>query len=190
MIPAVNQKRLIVYCDEGVGRSQVGRVMLKDRLPDMSILAAGLGNPKSGRITMHPSVIKLVNERYGIDVSKEKITLLKPEMVTNDTIAIGLTNTPPPDFLKKKALDIFLAPVDDPAGDIDSILDFTATRIYYVAWLTALILTRSPEVIGIRRDEHNFVQPRYLSSFEPPNIEEEYSWREFGYELFLNSRRK
>ena len=177
-------KQILVYDDEGVGRSQIGRVMIQDRLPNIPIFAVGLKEPRSGRTTMHPSVIRIIHERYGVDISKEKVTLLKPEMVTKDTIVVGLTDTIAPNFLREKALDIFLAPIDDPASDLEHLLDVIATRTYYVAWLFDLVLSKRFEQIGIKRDERGFVLPRYLSDFEPSNIETKYRRGHFGYEGF------
>lgn len=175
------QPSILVYDDEGVGRCHIAAVMIKDNLPNIPVLAVGLREPQSGRTTMHPSVVELLATRYKVDIADEKVTLLKPEHVDEQTIALGLTTTPPPSYLMEKAADVLLAPIDDPGSDLEHMLEFSATRIYYISWLLENVLSKSPERIGQLKDDKGLIIPRYLFEFEPPLLEEEYRWVSFGH---------
>lgn len=178
----ISKLLILSWDDQGAGRCWFGLAAIQNMLPDALVLAVGLNMPDSGRTRIHPDVSALIKLRYRIDYTNAEIRTLKPYMVTPNTIGVGFTHTPPPDFLRRDALDIFLAPKDDPFPTLGRALDHTANQTYLDALLLKQIITRHPEEIGVKRNKQGLIVPRYLSDFQPPK-EPEYlgGYREQEY---------
>lgn len=96
-----------------------------------------------------------------------------------------------PHFVVVQAFDVPLAPLADPFGnDIENKLDITATQIAYFSWLLEYILTNKFEKLNTHRDTSGHVIPRYLTQFEPRDIEPEYSFDNYFAFAFPHSESK
>lgn len=168
--------QIFIYDSEGAGRCWIGAAMveygLKKRGIDIPVIPVGLGLPKSGRITINEDVAQLIFRRYHRDLSGSLTTKLDSSMLTDKTLALGLTHDRAPNFINEKVLDHFLGGVMDPFPNLEKNLDPIATQIYYCAWMLETIITKMPKKIGARRDERGFVVPSFLSELD--NISEEF----------------
>lgn len=166
---------------EGVGRSNLGKSIGGGD-------SAGVNRPQSGRADIHPKVIELAKRRYGVDISTWPVQQLRPEQVDENTVVIALLGdvSQIPDFVFLHALDVFLAPIEDPFEDLDSMLEHTVSQIAWIEWLLSFVLTQRLEEVGTNRDATGKVIPRNLGSFEPINGEPEYS---LANQILTSSRR-
>lgn len=161
-------KRL--YLDlEGVGRSNLSKVA--DSLEGEKD-AAGVNRPKSGRTTVHPKVVEMAFQKMNEDISNWPIQQLQPSMIDQNTLVIALLPEIEliPEYVRRLALDVFLAPIFDPAEHMH-VLSYTWMQICHINWLVEYILTHDFEKVGVNRDEFGFVIPRDLASFESTHIE-------------------
>lgn len=117
MSPCSKEINILVVDEEGVGRNNLGKAVLMKKLPDIPINSAGIHKPESGRTDIHPSVIEVAKNRYGVDISDWPVQLLSPEMINNQTLVLVLCNPElVPDYVLENAYDVLLAPIEDPFG--------------------------------------------------------------------------
>ncbi len=164
--------KIVVFCGEGVGRSQIASEMIKKKFPNIPIDRGGLNHPKSGRTTMHPQVVSLIKDRTGADISDRNVQKLSKEMVDENTLAIGFINfeNEVPNFLTKTAFDVLLSYIGDPGDDVDNMLSRLSSKIAYYVWLTEFVINNKFEELGNNRDEDGNVIPRNLNSFLPKEL--------------------
>lgn len=174
---------------EGVGRSVLSKV--RDGHDGQENSAAGVNTPKSGRTTMHPSVIKLALEREGLDITSWSVRKLQPNMIDQNTLVIALLLEQEliPEHVYHSAFDVLLAPIFDPAETLN-ILDYTWLQIFYINWLVNYILTHDFEKLGNCRNEQGVIIPREITSFEPDFVEPEHSLEHILLPPALNSAGK
>lgn len=175
------RKRVLIVDKQGVGRSNLAKSALGSELPGMEITAVGVNHPDSRRTNIHPAVVTVAKNRHGNDISDWPVQRLRPEDVDSNTLVVVFCNPNLiPYFVLQQALDVLLAPIEDPFGDdIAQKLEVTATQIAYYTWLLALAIHRRFDEIGTSRNDSGEVIPRYLTQFEPKNIEPEYSYDGF-----------
>lgn len=160
-IITLNDINILVVDEEGVGRNKIGQIMIKNELPKTIVIGAGVREPDSKRKDIHQEVINLLKRRCGIDVSQDKVKLLKPDMVNNKTLVLVL-NDPEhlPAYVKEKAFDILLAPVEDPGNDIKIKLEIAADYIESYISLLVNILNNSFNKVGVSKDFKGNIIPR------------------------------
>lgn len=176
-IAPVKFDRVVIYDEQGAGRCWVGKVMLEDRFKklgiDVPVLAVGLTPPKTGIKTMDHGVADMLSSKgYIINPEQSFITLMEKKLLTPNTLVLGLTNEPPPDYLPETVLEWFVENKLDPFPGIQrpanfrDNLDLLATQVYYDCWILEQLITKNPEKIGERREGKKLLLPKELP--DPP----------------------
>ena len=179
----IEQVKILWLDLEGVGRCNLGK-SISEKNPHKND-AAGVDHPQSGRTDIHPQVVDVAMRRFQIDIVDWPVQRLEPNMVDESTIVVALLQEVSriPDFVFEQSLDVFHAPIPDPADNLDNMLEHTATQIAHIYWLLAYLLDQQPEQVGNSRNEQGRVIPRDLTRFEPINIDPEHMLAN----VFLNS---
>lgn len=117
----MSKENILFVCRQNVGRSQMGEGFLKaltNQDPDIHVGSAGIditGMEEKYHQHPHPQVISVMEE-IGIDISKQQITQVSPELLKDSTRVIVLTKEEElPDYFREFKHKTVIYPIEDPA---------------------------------------------------------------------------
>lgn len=187
-------ERIQGFCGQGFGRSQIATELMRRSYPliaELIIDPCGLNPPDSGRTTMVPQIIELVQERCKVDITGRKPRLAEASMFDKNTLAIAFVDKSADihDFVLNGSAGVLIGLLSDFGAndnDIEKHADLVATQIAQYSWLIGFALRNLDKIVNKPRDNKGSAVPMEITEFLPRNMSYEEASLHFALGLDQN----